>query len=523
MSFDLFTSSVPHPWKGRGTHALFLLATHVLTALVLGVAGCQYHVDWPECATETTSDDTGGTCKAYAIDGAPKPNYFQDIKDGRVTALRFDRDAAGTSDETVQLLGEHPEWPHFLIILDGVPFDLVEAMYDEGHFRFFAPPARVVCPFPAMTDIALSRVFHTKRCVAAEALYFDRDTDAMSNGNDVYMRGENAPWITAVTYSAPQNVAVGTYLNPRSVFSRELRDMHRLFRETTELQASAYSVGSAGLGTRGGEAAIRAYLCEIEKLCERVTYDRAGRVRFTITADHGHGLQRCERVCFQSYLAEEGFRPRKSLSAPNDVVEISYGLVTYAQFHTNQPEKLANALARHEAVELAMFREGAAVMVLGGEQRAAIRRGDAGYSYEMLQGDPLGLAEIVASLKAAGHVDAAGNIADRALFEATSTHKYPDPLHRIWCSFDDLVEKPADVIVSLKPGKCHGSKFFHFFVAPVASTHGSLDYLSSVTFLLTNATPSVLPDIMRSGDVLNALGWGMIGSTASDDGDAHRE
>ena len=62
------------------------------------------------------------------------------------------------------------------------------------------------------------------------------------------------------------------------------------------------------------------------------------------------------------------------------------------------------------------------------------------------------------------------------------------------------------MVVSLKPEACHGSKFFHFFVKPVASTHGGMDNRGSVTYLLSNAKATPLPPIMRSEDVLEVIG-----------------
>jgi hypothetical protein len=467
--------------------------------------GCRYHVDWPDGPVETQTTDQGKVCRCYTIGQGSRLNYRQRLENGRVTTLFFDDDGDGRDDETVDLLGRDSDVPHFIIILDGVPFDVVQAMYEEGCFRLFGPPSRVVSVFPAMTDLALSRIFHTPPCIAAEALYFDREGNTLSDGNQVYLRGANAPWVTAVDYLAPQSVAVGTYLNPWSVFSQELRGMHRLFQRSGGPAAVAYSVGTAGIGTREGEKGIQTYLREVDKLCERITYDRRGRVRFSILADHGQGLQRCRRVSFRKTLTEAGFQVTKALRGPKDIVIISYGLVTYAQFHTDRPRAAAEALVDHPAVDLALFREDQQVIVRSARASAVIRQCPDGYAYDMTGGDPLGLASIIEELRSTGQVAGDGTIADRGMLWASADHDYPDPLHRIWTSFDGLVEKPADLIVSLEPDACHGSKFYHFFVAPVASTHGALDRLSSVTFVLTNATSHPLPGVLRVEDVLEAL------------------
>lgn len=469
-------------------------------AIAMAVSGCAYRIAWPDHPTASSASADGTSTKSFAVNGASRPNYFQRLRDGRVVELAFDDDSDGTMDEIVDIASSDASIVHFVVILDGVPFDLVERLRNEGRFQLFGPPVRMVSVFPAMTDLALSRIVRSRQCVSAEAQHFDRERNSLSNGNDAYMSGGNAPWRPSMQYCAPQRMVVTAYLNPPAAFSTELRGMHRVFDETKTGRAMAYSVGTAGLGTRGGEQAIRDYLVEIDKLCERVTYDRRGKVRFTLLADHGHTLRACERVSFRKPLTEAGFRVGKSLERPNDVVPISYGLVNYAQFHTDRPGAVAAALLGHPAVDLAVFPAGDAIVVRKVDQAALVRKAGDGFVYECEAGDPLELLPIIDGLRSAGHVGPDGEIADRPLLAATARHRYPDPLHRLWSCFHDLVDKPADVIVSLEPEYCHGSKMLHFFAAPVASTHGGLDYGSSVTFLMTNATNGPLPPVIRVDD-----------------------
>ena len=483
-----------------------VLCAPIFLLLLSPCSSCSnYRVNWPNGEIRAESSSATEETRSFKLGGATHTNYEQKLTDRRVTTLIFRDDPAGPSSETIDLRGDHPDWPHFLIILDGVPFELVKTMYDEGHFRLFAPPVRVASGFPAMTDPALSKVFHSKPCYGFEAQYYDRKTRTLSNGNDVYLSGDNAPWQQFVTYCAPQSVAVNTYLSPWSVFSTELAEMDKLFSKTTLPLASAYSVGTAGVGTREGEAGARAYLNQVDQLCERITYDRRGKVRFTITADHGQGLQQCEFINFEKTLADAGFQESKSLKEAKDVVVVSYGLVTCAELYTDQPRAVAEALARDPAVDLATFREGDRVFVLKPGATAAIEKRSGGFAYDTSNGDPLELTPIIDQLRTAGHVAADGTIADHPLLEATAAFRYPDPLYRIWECFNGTVLCPPDVVASLKSDKCTGSKFFHFFVNPVASTHGSLESRSGLTFLLTNAVPTPLPDVIRSENVLDTI------------------
>jgi hypothetical protein len=390
-----------------------------------------------------------------------------------------------------------------MIVLDGVPFELVEQLYREGHFRLFYPPARVICCFPSMTDLALAELFHVGRCRAYQALHFDRTANRLSSGGLTYLRATNSPWVDKMNYRCSFWWDAKAYLDPRAVFQHELRGMRDTLRSVHEGEAYAYSVGTAGLGTRGGRDAILEYLRTVDRLCERIVYERRGNVKLTLTADHGHNLVQNWRVSFRKVLADGGYRQTKSLNDPRDVVPIAYGLVTYAAFFTRDPAGVADCLLRHEDVEFACYPSDGGIIVRDQTGQARIAKGRTGFTYDSRHGDPLKLAAIVEQLRRDGDVSADGEIDETALFQATVDHYYPDPLARIWAAFHELVEEPPDLIVNLRDGACHGSRFFHAMIRTVDSTHGSLNRMNSTTFALTML--SELPPAMRSRDLLPVL------------------
>ena len=452
--------------------------------------------------THRTKSDT---VRAFDTDGDRRADFWEyQHDDGRVHALAYAESHTGAPGPRVELDDvDARACPHFLIVLDGVPFDVVDELYRAGSFRLFHPPARVVCPYPAMTDLALADVFHAPRCLAFQALYFDRATNRLSDSTAVYLGGRNSPWVQQMSYRCSFWWDTLVYLCPQPVFDHELRGILRTFRGVSAGEAYAYSVGTAGLGTRGGRPAIEAYLRSIDQLCERIVYERRGRVRITLTADHGHDLVENRVVSFDRTLSEGGYRPAKSLRAPRDVVTIAYGLVTYAEFHTNDPAGVAACLLRNADVEFACYPAGDQVVVCGRTGQARIGRGAGGFTYDAREGDPLGLVGVLKGLNDKGKVSAAGEIDAAALSAATVNHYYPDPLARIWGAFHGLVHYPPDVIANLRDGACHGSPFFHVMMGKVGSTHGSLNRMNSTTFVLTMLGD--LPDVVRSQDVLSAL------------------
>ncbi len=442
---------------------------------------------------------------AFDTDGDQRADFWQYAAvDGRVHAIACVAADGASPGPRIELDAiAASTCPHFIIVLDGVPFEVVEELYRAGHFRLFHPPARVVCCFPAMTDLALSELFHTERCLAYQARYYDPDANRVVDGTDVYLSGRNAPWVGLMSYRCSFWWDVLAYLNPGTVFAHELRGMLRAFHKVEEGEAYAYSVGTAGLGTRGGRPAIEAYLRTVDQLCQRIVFERRGQVKITLTADHGHNLVETRRVSFRKLLTDGGYRVTRSLREPRDIVPIAYGLVTYAAFFTADPAGAAECLLGHEDVEFACYPEADAVIVRDRDGRARITKGEDGFVYESDTGDPLGIAPTIERLWAAGNVSHAGEIDEAALFAATVDHKYPDPLARIWGAFHDLVEYPPDLIVNLRDGACHGSKFFHTMIRRVSSTHGSLDARNSTTFVMTMLGEP--PPVLRTRDVLPAL------------------
>ncbi|UCG17470.1 MAG: hypothetical protein JSV19_05455 [Phycisphaerales bacterium] len=442
---------------------------------------------------------------AFDMDGNGRDDYWQRLdENGQKTELRFDTTGDGQVDETVRPRDLAPDQcVHAVLVLDGVPFDVVDEMYRQGWFRLFPPPARVISVFPAMTDLALTRVFTDQACPGYEALYFDRRKNAPSGGTSVYLSGANAPWLTAMDYRCSLWLDAKSYLDPKGLWRHELNGIRRAIRSCNSQTVRAYSVSTAGLATRGGRDAIVEYLKDVDNLCEQMTYERRGQIRFTLLADHGHDLKPATQIDLRQRLESGGYRVSRQLNDHRDVCVPRYGLVSCAVLHTRDPQGVAEALLSEPAADLIMYPvsaepSGGVIMVRSGRQIAHIRRTRDGFIYEASEGDPLRLAPILERLRASGRIAPDGSVSDRDWLTATADHIYPDPLWRIWLAFNGLVHNSADVIVSLREGSFCGSGFFAAMV-DVASTHGALTHRGSTTFALSNHTS--LPPLLRVQDL----------------------
>src|SRR5712692_8357047 len=74
------------------------------------------------------------------------------------------------------------------LCLDGVSWDLVQELKQKGHFKIFQDPSRVIVPFPSMTNVCLTAVWHKPPQPGYESLYFDRANNRMGGGSMSYLK-----------------------------------------------------------------------------------------------------------------------------------------------------------------------------------------------------------------------------------------------------------------------------------------------------------------------------------------------
>lgn len=467
------------------------------------VAGCRGVGQFPQRAMRCEANADGSKVLFFDTTGDHRADYWQvQSTAGRKVELRFDPNTA--TGQVVRLEEVRPaDVPHFIIALDGVPFELVEELYQQGYFRLFYPPHRVISTFPAMTDLAFQRLFGGRQPLSDQATYFDRQANRIVSGDDLYLSGGAADWAKRLDYRISFKWDPLAYAFPEQVFDFELDGMMEVFRKQIEGTHIAYSVATAGLGTQGGREAILKYLRRIDQMCETIVYERKGQVKLTLLADHGHNMSGRGRVTFDEILKDAGYRLTDKLEQPKDVVTVEYGLITYAAFYTKDPAGVAEVLIKDPVTTVACYPQDDHVVVQTLDGKAYVRQRDGRHSYEQVSGDPLELNGIIDKLRQKGQVDAEGYIDDRALFLATVEHEYPDPLYRIWQVFHGLVQQPADLYVCLKDGWVHGSKFFHVMIGGASSTHGSLNRLNSTTFVATMLGD--MPPALRPEEVMPAL------------------
>jgi len=489
---------LPEPYRKLLADGLFLLLAFAI------IAGCGGPLRFP--SAPLAEKETGaGLVQAYDTNGDKRADCFLTRNaDGREFRIGYDTTGDGAADAFVNL-DDIPfaDCRHVVIVLDGVPYDLIEAFRAKGRLRLFYPPARVISTYPAMTDLALAEVFVSPKPLGFESLYYDHRANRLTGGTGDYLSLKNEAWARVVDYRAGTLLDPIAYIYPNYVFDRELDDFTNLLARRDRRHVIGYFVSTAGLATRDGARGIEKALDAVDRLSHQLVAESRGLVKITVLADHGHTLKRCERIDFRKFLSDKGWRITDRLNGPRDVAPVEFGLITYASFAAHDRPALAADLLQHDGVRLTLYQEGGAIVVRTRDGEARIERRDGRYRYLPSSGDPLQLAPILERLKIEGKVDGDGFVADRDLFLATAAHRYPDPLDRLWRAFTGMVENVPDVIADLADGYYAGAATRAVWFDSAASTHGDLERMSSTTFIMSTAGP--LPGPLRNRDIPQAL------------------
>ncbi len=502
-----------------------------LGALLLAVVGC--HLKEPTLLPVSHSGaelkTERGKAHIYHIDDEPIANYVEVVSDaGRVVEIGYGVGTNGQINESVlRVPGNANRCRRVLIILDSIPFHLVQEAYDSGRFRNFYPPSRVIAPFPVMTDLCLNEFFGTSPATAVETEYFDGER--LRDGWFGYAESDNSLWLSKVDVSVPFSQHNHVYMDAANWFGHELALIEEALVEGDCGETVGYVVSTSALGVSGGRNGHVAGLVTLDRFCQALMHRFRGDIEITLLSDHGHNLRESRRLSLREALDDFGYDVGARLEDENDVVIPEFGLVSCAVMYSNSPGRLARDLAAVEGVELVAFRfpDGAiGVVDRGGEAivtarglngmsvphpSASLRDGaaspgdDAGallFRYDVLRGDPLRMVEEFNRLKSRGKVDSDGFVRDADLRDASIDLFYPDVLYRLHRAFEGLVVHTPQVLVSIEDGWYAGSPFMSQFLKERA-IHGNLNENNSFAFVMS--TQAQLPVTLRMDEVLGEL------------------
>jgi hypothetical protein len=280
------------------------------------------------------------------------------------------------------------------------------------------------------------------------------------------------------------------YVLPDKIFASDLARMIDKFKASSAPIFFAFLKSTDGIIHLGGREKLMKVLAQLDAALSELYEDHRGELEIMMFSDHGNALLPFERISLKPHLARYRFELTDRIKKHRSVIVPGFGLCSYAPVYTavENRSELSEALATLKGVDFSAFQpfDESATELIGPRGRARIHFDVESnrFRYEQIEGDPLRLSSIIASLQSEGLIAEDGFAEDRAWFEATKDHTYPDALRNLWSSVRDHVESRADVLVSFEDGYCYGSAIFDRLVT-MKATHGSALKTTSYSFLMS--------------------------------------
>jgi hypothetical protein len=373
-----------------------------------------------------------------------------------------------------------------LLCLDGVPHTLIEQAKNRGLFDSFGPPARLLSPFPTMTNVALSAMLGASPPAGYESLYFDRNARELRGGIRKYI-GRRTPdkvpssYMDDLDYQEPLPFEFLIYVAPEKVWRADMQRFRERFRAAPQSRDYfAFLKATDGLLHAQGPERLAVALESLDNILREIQEFCGNETEIVMFSDHGMNLEENRRVDLSSTLQRRGFR----------VVIPAFGLCSYAAIYCQDDQRIpeiATASVEVTGIDFAVYTDAADVVVESARGRARIEYDAAmdSYRYVTVKGDPLQLGSY-----------SNGFATDAEWFERTAGHRYPNAVANLYKSlFTPRVKHTADILLSLQDGYYYGWSPFGRFVR-LAATHGNALQSSSNAFLMS--THQQLPAYIRA-------------------------
>lgn len=404
---------------------------------------------------------------------------------------------------------------HIIICVDGVGFSLIEKMRTEGRFRFFDKPARMIAPFPTLTNVAMTDILQPAGAGESpgyEDNYFDVTSNRLQGGlldrfrGDRFIQGSFRELFDY--HPSAVKSGLGYAAPPISTYLEALSDLVRLRQKARAARGPvffAYTGASDSLAHLGGQRLLRSFLTRLDNMVADIQREDGGRTRITIFSDHGNHFRKYERVSLKAALQAAEFRLEGSVRDDRSVVLPQFGLIGCAVLFTTEANeaKLAQAAATAHGVDFAAYEKSGVVQLVASNGTATIEKRGSSFRYRTIGGDPLELNSVLSALTAEGKVDPDGFVADADWFKATRDAAQPDAVRRVYDGTINHVRNRASVVLNFRDGYYTGSSTLDIF-AFLQATHGNLGREQSEGFVMS--TEPGLPAVLRAEEVWEAIG-----------------
>lgn len=394
-----------------------------------------------------------------------------------------------------------------VLAVDGVPYGLFAELQQQGHFAAMRPVARMVAPFPSLSDVSFAAIGGNTPPVGYQVMRFDPVSNhvvgntllslsSQAHPNLPADSDEHSPWHRMIGYVAAYHVA--------------LHDLDRIGDELLESHKATFvgyiDQSDALLHVEGRKGAIR-FLLKLDDfladLQARVRARTGRELLIDIVSDHGSTLMKGRNVRLDRQLRSCGYRRRSRIENDSDVAYSLAGIIGSVAINARpaRVDDVGRCLARADGVDLVAITRNDRVAVLTGSGEEAELWPTPGaseaYSYHNLRGDPLRLLGTDAA-------SGTRSFDEAALFARTADAAYPDPLRRLWRAFHGAVQQPTPILVSLSDGREAAFRTVRALAAVRgrAGTHGSMTRAASLGVFTSNWREVADTDCWRVNDAL---------------------
>jgi hypothetical protein len=285
------------------------------------------------------------------LDGDARVDRIETIEDGRVARVVEGPPPGSSPARTV------------VIAIDAVPYAVFARLQRQGLFREFFPAARMVGPFPSLTNAGYAAILKTARGLGYEDKFYDPVGNRVGGG--VFDRLKNdykrvAPFHELFDWEPPSFWGVTIYKFPMTVSKAELHEIEEILHSSDDEELVLYFGGTDALGHVRGWKGFEECLHLVDQVVHGFLAAGGGDRRVVLFSDHGTTAVPSRRLDLEKALEKGGLRLRSKLERPGDVVAPAYGLVGAIPLYTRCGEEaaVARAVAAAPGVDFAAWLEG---------------------------------------------------------------------------------------------------------------------------------------------------------------------
>lgn len=392
------------------------------------------------------------------------------------------------------------------IALDGIDYDLVKELKDEGHFAQFNEPIPFISTFPSDTTAGFTGILQplgVGKVPGYEVRFYSIKENRIKGGTpfDFYKIPIKYKYYFDSFRHQMHEKAI-MYLFPGLAGKQDLANMEDSLFNTDKKIIMTYIGGTDGAAHLLGRKRTKNFLKFMDDYLSRmvIRYQdlKAEPLQIILYSDHGfyhEGLRSISFAELKKKLRKKGFRLNSSLENDHDIVTVPFGLLSAGIFYTKPQHRaaLAKVLSDVDGIDLVFWhndnKKEIFVLREDGELAKFEYKSPTLYRYVSIKGDPLNYHDVL------DKHDFKKNawLPEKIWFEMTWKHDYPDAGFRLYDAFFNLVENSASIMISTQKNYQYGSVAARLgTIAKMGhkGTHGGLFREPSWGVVMTNYLPS---------------------------------